>query len=152
QTELGDVGFLAHGTTVVINALTERKGATVGLLTTEGFRDILEIARANRPDLYNLVFEKPRPFVPRRLRVEVRERLDYQGRVVTELDEQQARAAVRELRDQGAEAVAICLLHAYANPTHEQRVAAIVAHEWPDVEVSVSHELTGEWREYDRSS
>jgi N-methylhydantoinase A len=152
QTELGDVGFLAHGTTVVINALTERKGAVVGLLTTEGFRDVLEIARANRPDLYNLVFEKPRPFVPRRLRVEVRERLDYRGRVVTELDEERARAAVRELRDQGAEAVAICLLHAYANPEHEQRVAAIVAEEWPGVDVSVSHELTGEWREYDRSS
>jgi N-methylhydantoinase A len=152
QTELHEVGFLAHGTTVVINALTERKGARVGLITTEGFRDVLEIAKGNRPDLYNFVFRKPTSFVPRHLRFEVSERIDYQGRVVTPLDEEEVREAVRGLHAAGAEAVAICLLHGYANPVHERRVAEIVAAEWPEVPVSVSHDLSGEWREYDRTS
>ncbi len=152
QTELRDVGFLAHGTTVVINALTERKGAIVGLITTEGFRDVLEIAKGNRPDLYNFVFRKPGVFVPRHLRFEVGERVDYRGRVVAPLDEEAVRRAVGDLRAAEVEAVAICLLHAYANPAHERRVAEIVAEEWPEIPVSVSHELTGEWREYDRTS
>ena len=152
QTELGEVGFLAHGTTVVINALTERKGASVGLITTEGFRDVLEIAKGNRPDLYNFVFRKPPAFVPRHLRFEVGERIDYRGQVITPLAESDVRDAVRGLRVAGVEAVAICLLHAYANSVHERRVAEIVAEEWPEVPVSVSHELSGEWREYDRTS
>src|SRR4051795_9645304 len=152
QTELRDVAFLAHGTTVVINALTERKGARVGVITTEGFRDVLEIAKGNRPDLYNLVFRKPAPFVPRHLRFEVGERMDYKGGVVTPLDEESARRAVRALREAAVEAIAISLLHAYANPAHERRVAEIALEEWPDADVSVSHTLSGEWREYDRSS
>ena len=152
QTELSDVEFLAHGTTLVINALTERKGARVGVITTQGFRDVLEIAKGNRPDLYNFVFRKPRAFVSRHLRFEVGERIDYQGRVTKPLEESDVRDAVRALRDAGAEAVAICLLHSYANPAHERRVAEIVSEEWPDAPVSVSHELSGEWREYDRTS
>src|SRR5215216_3134844 len=103
EAELEDVEFLAHGTTVVINALTERKGARTALITTRGFRDVLEITRANRPDLYNLLYAKPRPFVPRRLRLEVTERMSYRGEIVTPLDEADVRAAVEEARRGGAE-------------------------------------------------
>jgi N-methylhydantoinase A len=152
QAELGAVDFLAHGTTVIINAVTERKGAATALLTTKGFRDVLEIQRANRPDLYNLTYEKPRPFVPRRLRLEVIERMSYKGEVLTPLDEDSVRACVTEAKRLGAEAVAICFLHSYANDDHERRVAEIVRAEWPEVAVTASHELTSEWREFDRTS
>ena len=149
---LKDVEFLAHGTTVVINALTERKGATTALLTTRGFRDVLEIQRANRPDLYNLAYAKPKPFVPRRLRLEVAERMSYTGEVLTPLDEASVREAVAAAKRQGAEAVAICFLHSYANAAHERRAAEIVRAEWPGAAVTASHELTNEWREFDRTS
>jgi N-methylhydantoinase A len=152
EAELGEVDFLAHGTTVIINALTERKGAVTALLTTRGFRDVLEIQRANRPDLYNLTYAKPRPFVPRRLRLEVSERMSYRGEVVTPLDEEGVRAAIAEAKRQGADAFAICFLHSYANDQHERRAAEIVRSEWPEVAVTASHELTNEWREFDRTS
>jgi N-methylhydantoinase A len=152
QADLGAVEYLAHGTTVIINALTERTGAVTALLTTKGFRDVLEIQRANRPDLYNLTYEKPKPFVPRRLRLEVVERMSYKGEVLTPLDEESVRAAVASAKRQGAEAVAICLLHSYANDAHERRTAELVREEWPGVAVTASHELTNEWREFDRTS
>jgi N-methylhydantoinase A len=152
EAELDGVAFLAHGTTVIINALTERKGATTALITTRGFRDVLEIQKANRPDLYNLLYEKPRPFVARRLRLEVTERVSYKGEVLAPLDEEDVRRAVAEARRQGAEAIAICFLHSYANPAHERRAAEIVREEWQEAPVTASHELTNEWREYDRTS
>jgi N-methylhydantoinase A len=152
EAELGSVEFLAHGTTVIINALTERKGAATALLTTKGFRDVLEIQRANRPDLYNLTYEKPKPFVPRRLRLEVGERMSYKGEVLAPLDEESVRASVAEAKRQGATAVAICFLHSYANDAHERRAADIVRAEWPEAAVTASHELTSEWREFDRTS
>src|SRR5262245_1688353 len=152
QAELGEVAFLAHGTTVIINAVTERKGARTALLTTKGFRDVLEIQRANRPDLYNLTYVKPRPFVPRRLRLEVTERMSYKGEALTALDVGSVRACVAEARRQGAEAVAICFLHPYSNPEHERRAAQILRSEWPEIVVTASHELTNEWREFDRTS
>ncbi len=152
ESDVGQVAFLAHGTTVVINALTEHKGARTALITTRGFRDVLEITRANRPDLYNLLYAKPKPFVPRRLRLEATERVTYKGEVVTPLDEDDVRAAVAQARRQGAEAIAICFLHSYANPKHEQRAAEIVREEWADAAVTASHELVNEWREYDRTS
>jgi N-methylhydantoinase A len=152
DAELCDVQFLAHGTTVIINTLTERKGAVTALITTRGFRDVLEIQRANRPDLYNLLFSKPKPFVPRRLRLEVSERMNYKGEVLLPLDEDEVRAAIAEARRQGAEAIAICFLHSYANPAHEQRAVEIVHEEWPGVDVTASHELTNEWREFQRTS
>ena len=147
-----DVSFFAHGTTVVINALTERTGARTGLITTEGFRDTLEIGRGNRPDLYNFRYVKPRPFVPRYLRTEVRERMDYKGNELVPLDEDQVRAATAYLLEQGVEAVAIAFLHAYANPAHEERAAAIVRSLAPDLKVTVSSAITREWREYERTS
>lgn len=152
QVELSNVGFLAHGTTLVINALTERRGATTALITTRGFRDVLEIQKGNRPDLYNLVFRKPKPFVPRHLRFEVTERLDPKGRVLTSLVERDVQVAVENARAAGVEAIAICLLHAYANDAHERRVVELVRKQWPDVTVSASHELSGEWREFHRMS
>ncbi|HXE46269.1 MAG TPA: hydantoinase/oxoprolinase family protein [Conexibacter sp.] len=150
--EIEGVEFFAHGTTVIINALTERKGARTALITTRGFRDVLEIAKSNRPDLYNLLYTKQPPFVPRSLRVEVTERISYKGEVLTPLDADDVRRAVAEVRRQGAEAVAICFLHSYANAEHERAAARIVREEWPEVSVTASHELTNEWREYDRAS
>src|SRR3989454_7944896 len=141
QVDLGEVDFLAHGTTVIINALTERKGAATALLTTKGFRDVLEIQRANRPDLYNLTYAKPKPFVPRRLRLEVTERMSYKGEVLTPLAVEDVRTAIAEARRQGASAIAVCFLHSYANPSHEQLALEIIRSEWPDVDVTASHEL-----------
>jgi N-methylhydantoinase A len=147
-----EVDFFVHGTTVIINALTERKGAMTGLITTKGFRDVLEIQRANRPDLYNLKYTKPEPFVPRYLRLEARERMSNTGEVLTLLDEDDVAAAAHMLREDGVEAIAICFLHSYSNPSHEQRAAEIIRKECPDVFVTASHEITREWREYERTS
>ena len=146
------VDFMAHGTTVVINALTERKGVPVGLITTEGFRDILEIARGNRPDFFNLHYEKPAPFVPRHLRAEVPGRMTYLGDERAALDLSQLPEILENFRAEGVEAVAICLLHGYANPTHEKAVLAEVAKLWPEVSVVASHQITREWREYERTN
>jgi N-methylhydantoinase A len=147
-----EVDFFVHGTTVIINALTERKGAMTGLITTKGFRDVLEIQRANRPDLYNLKYTKPEPFVPRFRRLEARERMSNTGEVLTPLDEDDVAAAAHMLREEGVEAIAICFLHSYSNPSHEQRAAEIIRKECPDVFVTASHEITREWREYERTS
>ena len=148
----GEIATFVHGTTVVINAVTERTGATTALLTTEGFRDVLEIGRANRPDLYNLAYRKPRPFVPRRRRYEVRERLDHRGRELEPLDLAALPDVARRVRESGATALAICFLHAWANPDHERAAAAALAELLPDVAIVASHEVSGEWREYERTS
>ncbi|MHB8470140.1 MAG: hydantoinase/oxoprolinase family protein [Gaiellaceae bacterium] len=147
-----EIAFLAHGTTVVINALTERKGVKTGLITTEGFRDSLEIARGNRPDYFNLHYEKPPPFVPRRLRREVPGRMTQDGRERTPLDLSALPAVLDGFRAEGVEAIAICLLHSYADPRHEQEVLARVHELWPEVSAVASHQITREWREYERTS
>jgi N-methylhydantoinase A len=146
------VDFLAHGTTVVINALTERKGATVGLVTTEGFRDTLEIARGNRPDFFNLAYVKPAPFVPRHLRREVPGRIAHTGAELAPLDLSGLPQVVADFRGAGVEAVAVCLLHAYADPAHEAAAAAEIRRLWPEAAVVASHQITREWREYERTS
>lgn len=146
------VDFLAHGTTVVINALTERKGVKVGLITTEGFRDSLEIARGNRPDFFNLHYEKPAPFVPRYLRRELPGRFNYHGEELKPLDLTSLPAILDDFRADGVKAVAICFLHSYANPSHEQATLAEVQRLWPEVSVVSSHQITREWREYERTS
>ncbi len=147
-----DVDFLAHGTTVVINALTERKGVTVGLITTEGFRDVLEIARGNRPDFFNLHYVKPQPFVPRHLRAEVPGRMTYTGQERTPLDLSALPEIVDRFRDEGVEAVAISLLHGYANPAHEIAALERVRELWDGVSAVASHQITREWREYERTN
>lgn len=146
------VDFLAHGTTVVINALTERKGVKVGLITTEGFRDTLEIARGNRPDFFNLHYEKPKPFVPRYLRRELPGRISYKGVELKPLDLSGLPAILDDFRKDGVQAVAICFLHSYANISHEHRTLAEVRRLWPEVSVVSSHQITREWREYERSN
>src|SRR5262249_49859509 len=147
-----DISFFAHGTTVVINALTERKGVVTGLITTEGFRDSLEIARGNRPDFFNPMYEKPAPFVPRYLRREVPGRMSYRGDERQPLDLSVLPAILADFRKEGVEAIAICLLHAYANSSHEKAVAAEIRRLWPEIAVVASHQITREWREYERSS
>jgi N-methylhydantoinase A len=141
-----------HGTTVVINALTERTGARTALVTSEGFRDVLEIGRANRPDIYNLRFRKQPPFVPRHLRFEVPERMNYKGDVVTPLDPSMVTEVADRLLAEGVEAVAVSFLHSYANPAHEQMAATLLRERLPSVTVTTSSELTREWREYERTS
>jgi N-methylhydantoinase A len=152
EADVEGIDFLAHGTTVVINAITERTGAPTALLTTRGMRDVVEIQKGNRPDLYNLMFSKPEPYVPRRLRFEVSERLDVHGAVVRELDEEDVRRACEQAQGLGAQAVAICFLHSYANPAHELRAAELVREVWPEAAITTSASLSREWREYPRSS
>lgn len=150
--DASSVAFFVHGTTVIINALTERNGARTALVTTKGFRDVLEITRANRPDMYNLRFRKQTPFVPRQLRFEVAERVNYKGEIIAPLDEESVREVAAELRRLNVEAVAICLLHSYANPAHEIRCAELLEELLPGVLVTPSCAITQEWREYERSS
>ncbi len=139
------IDLLAHGTTVVINALTERKGVSCGLITTAGFRDSLEIARGNRPDFFNLHYRKPPPFVPRHLRREVPGRLAPSGAEREPLDLSGLPGILDDFRGHGVQAVAICLLHAYADPAHEEAVLARVRELWPEVSAVASHQITREW-------
>ncbi|MES2361994.1 MAG: hydantoinase/oxoprolinase family protein [Pseudomonadota bacterium] len=141
-----------HGSTIVINTLLERSGARTALLITEGFRDIYEIGRVNRPDAYNLFFSKHEPLIRRSLRYEVSERLLADGSIYKELDEDAVRILARNLKAQNIEAVAILLLHSYRNPAHEMRVKAIVQEEIPGIFVTASHELSQEYREFERVS
>jgi len=146
------IDFLAHGTTVVINALTERKGVKVGLITTEGFRDTLEIARGNRPDFFNLHYEKPKPFVPRYLRRELPGRMSYKGEELNSLDLSGLPAIIKDFKQDGVQAIAICFLHSYANTSHEEAALAEVRRLWPEVSAVASHQITREWREYERTN
>ena len=141
-----------HGSTIAINTLLERNGANTALLITEGFRDIYEIGRVNRPDAYNLFFNKHQPLVKRSLRFEVAERLRADGSLHKALDEGAVRELAKELKGQGIEAVAVLLLHSYRNPAHEQRVKQILQEELPHAFVSASHELSQEYREFERVS
>lgn len=146
------INFMAHGTTVVINALTERKGVKVGLITTKGFRDSLEIARGNRPDFFNLHYVKPEPFVPRYLRRELPGRMTYQGDERHPLDISELPTIISDFKRHGVQAIAICLLHSYANTAHEEALLSAVQAAWPDVSVVASHQITREWREYERTN
>ena len=154
QSSLDPKGFsfFAHGTTVVINALLSRRGAKTALITTRGFRDVLEIARGNRPDLFNFAFSKPAPFVPRYLRREISERMDYMGNVLEPARLDELAPIIERLKTEGVEAVAVCLLHAYVNPQHERQVVDEINQLWPEVEVIASSSVCREWREYERTS
>jgi len=148
----GDATEVLHASTVATNAILEGKGARTALVTTKGFRDVLELRRIRVPRLYEPLYEKPAPLVPRRHRHEIEERMDARGQVVTPLDEAQLRSLAVTLAQSGVEAVAISLLHAYANADHERRAAAILRQELPDAFVSVSSEVLPEIREYERTS
>jgi Hydantoinase/oxoprolinase N-terminal region/Hydantoinase B/oxoprolinase/Hydantoinase/oxoprolinase len=147
-----DVGELIHGTTVATNAILERRGARTGLLTTEGFRDLLEIGRLRLARLYDIDFERPPPLVPRRWRREVVERLGPRGEVLMPLDRESVVAAVDLLAREGVESVAIAFLHAYASDAHEQATAAIVRERAPGLLLTLSSEILPEVREFERTS
>ena len=146
------VSYIVHGTTVVTNAIIEATGARTGFITTEGFRDIFEMQRQIRPSLYDLMFDQPKPLVPRYLALEVPERLDASGAVLRPLDEEAVRLAARRLKQDGVEAIAVCFLHGYLNGAHERRAGQIIREEFPDVLLSLSSEVAPEIREYFRAS
>jgi N-methylhydantoinase A len=146
--------YIIHGTTVATNAVIQRSLPTTALLATKGFRDLLEIMRGNRPvwGLYDIRWKKPTPIIPRHLRFEIAERIDYKGRVLDELDEKQARSVVSRLKQLDVRSVAICLLFANLNPSHERRLAELVMEVIPEATVSLSSDVNPEVREYERTS
>jgi N-methylhydantoinase A len=152
KVDMSDVALFIHGTTAGINTIVQHKGSRVGLLTTRGFTDILEMARGNKKELYDYMWKKPRPMVPRYLRLPIDERMNHLGEIVEKLDEKQAIEAIKKLKDEGVEAVAVCLLHSYANPLHEQRLGEIVQEIMPDATLALSHQIAREIREYERTS
>ena len=147
--DLTQVDLIVHGTTTTTNAVLERKLARTGLITTEGFRDVLELGRRTRPQPYGMT-GRFTPVIPRDLRLEVPERMDARGRVLTALDEEAVARAVSALRDAGCESLVIHFLHSYANPAHEQRAAEIAARLWPNRYITCGHALLSESREYER--
>ena len=147
---LADIGEIVHGTTLVTNALIERKGAKLGLLTTQGFRDILEMGTEQRYDIYDLFLQYPDPLVPRRRRLEIPERLDRDGLVVTEIDLDAVRAAAKALVDDGVEAIAVGFLHAYRNPAHERAAGQAIRALYPEIAISLSSDVVAELWEYQR--
>jgi len=151
-TDAAQVAYFGHGTTVGTNALIQHRGVKTGLITTDGFRDLLEIGRQKRPDLYDQHVEKPPTLVSRDLRLEVAERLRHDGTVEIPLDQDEFRAAVRRLRDAGVQAVAVCFLYSFVAPEHEATAARILAEEFPEAFACVSHAVAPEFREFERLS
>ncbi|QMU09599.1 hydantoinase/oxoprolinase family protein [Mammaliicoccus lentus] len=152
KINLKDIDMFIHGTTIVINALTEKKGVKTGLITTKGFRDVLEIARGNRPDLFNVRYKKPTPIVERHLRREVTERLNYKGEVIQELNVEEIDEIIHYFKEENVEAIAISLLHSYLNNEHEKKIAQYINKKYPEFLTTYSTELNNEWREYERTS
>ena len=149
EAKMSSIGLIIHGTTTTTNAVLERKLARTGLITTRGFRDVLELGRRTRPQAYGMT-GKFTPVIPRDLRLEVSERIDAGGEVVTALDEVAVRAAARSLLNAGCESVVVHFLHAYANPTHECRAAKIIGEFWPNDYITMGHALLSESREFER--
>src|SRR6185437_1523441 len=144
--------FLNHGTTLVINSLIQRQGAKAALVTSKGFRDILEIARGNRPDPFDLHYQRDEPLIPRELRFEVPERLDSKGEVVTPLDKAALKKLADEIKKLGIESVAVFFMNSYINPTHEENATEQLRELLPDTYITFSTDLTREWYEYERCS
>ncbi|MGH6738595.1 MAG: hydantoinase/oxoprolinase N-terminal domain-containing protein, partial [Bradyrhizobium sp.] len=141
---------LIHGSTIAINTLIERKGARTGLVVTRGTRDVYIIGRGNRPESYNLFFRRHQPLVSRRDTREIGERVLASGEVDEPLKKASVAEACRALKSAGVEAVAVCLLHAYANPEHERTAGAMIKKALPDVYLSLSHDILREYREFER--
>ncbi len=147
-----DIETFIHGTTLGLNALLTRRGARTGIVTTKGFRDVYLLGRTDRIPMYDFKYRKPATLVQRQHIVEVDERLDFEGRVLTPFDEEGAAAAARAIRDMGLDSVAVCFLHSYVNPDHEVRMAEILKAEAPDVVVTISSDLSRQLREFERTS
>jgi len=152
KIDISKATFFAHGTTVVINAITERKGVITGFITTKGFRDSLEIARGDRPDFFNLRYRKPESFIPRFLRKEVVGRMDFKGKEMVSLNLNNLSSIIDDFKKQNVEAIAICLLHSYSNQSHEIELRNQINKLWPEVSVVISSDITREWREYERGN
>jgi N-methylhydantoinase A len=152
SVEPEEVNFLIHGTTVATNALIERKGVETALICTQGFRDVLHIARQTRPKLYDFFARRPDPFVPRHLRFEVRERVLADGEVAEPLKEESVRSAAEAITESSVRVVAVCLLHSYINPVHELRVREILLESNPELKVCISSDVLPEFKEYERMS
>ena len=150
--DLVDVGHVVHGTTLVTNAIIERSGARLGLLTTRGFRDNLKMGTEQRYDIHDLFLAFPAPLAVRERRREFAERVSRDGAVLEAIDLDAVRREVRELVDDGVEALAVCFLHAYRNPVHEREVRELVRTEFPDLTVSISSDAHPQINEYERSS
>ena len=150
--DIKDIEMIVHGSTLVINTIIQEDGAKVGLITTQGFRDVLELGRGSREEIYNLFFKPPKSIIPRYLRFEVAERLDANGDVITPLDETMAKKVVLALKEQEVESIAVCFLHAYVNPIHEKRMANIANDVFPDAKISISSDIAREWREFERTN
>ena len=150
--DAGRCQAIVHGTTVATNAIIERKGARTGLITTRGFRDVLELRRIRIPKLYDLEWEKPEPLVPRYLRVEVDERMTHRGEVHTSLNRESVVQAMATLAREGVESVAVSLINSYANPAHEQAVCEVLREVAPELHVTLSSDVLPEMREYERTS
>jgi N-methylhydantoinase A len=152
NADLARLDYFVHGTTLGLNALLTRRGGPVAIVTTRGFRDVYEIGRTNREPSYDFTYRKPPTLVPRSLVLEVAERVTHKGQVLVPIDRESAIAAARRLAGQDIRAVAICFLHSYAHPDHELEMAEIIRQECPGLFVTVSHELSREYREYERTS
>ncbi len=147
-----DVEEVCHSTTAATNAVLEHRGAKVGLITTKGFRDVLELRRLRTPSLYDLFYTPPEPLVPRYLRLEVDERIDAQGKVLKALDLDEVRRSVDQLLEEGVESMAVCLLNSYKNPVHEQAIGSLIRGEYKDLFLSLSHDVVSAIGEYERTS
>lgn len=147
-----DVEYLAHGTTVATNALIEKKGARLGLITTKGFKDLIEIGNQKRPSLYDLLKDKPESIIPSGLKCEVEERILHDGSIKTPLNEQDVLDAIDYFKKQGVSTIAVCTLFSFLNPVHEKRIKEIINEVYPEAYVSISSELVSEFREYSRMS
>ena len=152
QCNISGLDELLHGSTIAINTVLEKRGASTALITTRGFRDVYAIGRGNRPDAFNLFFHRPRPLVPRELTFEIAERMNAAGEVVIPIDVAAVEVLGRELVARGVEAVAVCFLHAYANPAHEVAAGEALRQNFPNLFVTLSHEILREFREYERTS
>jgi len=152
KVDLSEVTLFIHGTTAGINTIVQRKGSRVGLITTSGFTDVLEMTRGNRKELYDYMWKKPKPLVPRYLRLGIDERTNHLGEITKKLDEKEAKETVKKLEENGIEAIAVCLLHSYANPENEQRVGDIIREVWPEATFALSHLIAREIREYERTT
>lgn len=146
-----NMGLIVHGTTVGLNTVLAKSGPPTGLITTAGFRDVYEIARHNRTETYDLFYRKPEPIIPRRYRLEVRERIDYSGMIIQPLVEQDVVECVSVFKDAGISAIAVCFLHSYINPEHEKRTGEILQSLYPEASVTLSHDVVRQWREYERT-
>lgn len=144
KADMPKVALFIHGTTAGLNTIAQRKGARVGLITTRGFTDVLEMTRSSRKEIYNYLWKKPEPLVPRYLRHGVSERTSYKGEIIQRLNEKETKEIVEKLKKEGVEAIAVCLLHSYTNPENEQRIGEIINEVWPEVSVSLSHQVARE--------